>query len=238
MAKIVMEKHIVSQFDNDLEAIQAHILKMGGLVELAISDAVKAFVQKDIQLAQRVRSGDAAIDALEELINEEAARVIALRAPTAVDLRIILSVIKVSANLERIGDYAKNLAKRTGVLIQMNEIEDATNAIGRLAREVEFMLKDALDSYVQKDVALAKDIINRDNDVDQMYNGLFRQFITLMMENPRNITGCMHLHFMAKNIERIGDHVTSIAEQVIFIVTGALPSEPRDKADETSSFKT
>lgn len=232
-----MEKHILSQFDNDLEAIQAHILKMGGLVEMAISDSMRAFVQKDIQLAQRVRSGDADIDALEELINEEAARVIALRAPTAVDLRIILSVIKVSANLERIGDYAKNLAKRTGVLIQMNEIEDASNALRRLAREVELMLKDALDAYVQKDVVLAEDIINRDNDVDQMYNGLFRQFITFMMEDPRNITGCMHLHFMAKNIERIGDHVTSIAEQVIFIVTGALPNEPRDKADVTSSFK-
>ena len=232
-----MQKHIVSQFDNDLEAIQAHILKMGGLVEMAISDSMKAFVHKDIKLAQRVRSGDGAIDAVEGLINEEAARVIALRAPTAVDLRIILSVIKVSANLERIGDYAKNVAKRTGVLIQMNEIQDASNALRRLGRGVELMLKDALDAYVQKDVALAEDIISRDNDVDQMYNGLFRQFITFMMEDPRNITGCMHLHFMAKNIERIGDHVTSIAEQVIFIVTGALPSEPRDKADETSSFK-
>ena len=237
MAKNVMEKHIVSQFDSDLEAIQAHILKMGGLVEMAISEAMRAFVQKDTELAQSVRAQDSAIDALEELINEDAARVIALRAPTAVDLRIILSVIKVSANLERIGDYAKNLAKRTGVLIQMNEIEDASNALRRLAREVELMLKDALDAYVQRDVALAEDIISRDNDVDQMYNGLFRQFITFMMEDPRNITGCMHLHFMAKNIERMGDHVTSIAEQVIFIVTGELPSEPRDKADETSSFK-
>ena len=232
-----MEKHIISQFDNELDAIQAHIMKMGGLVEMAISDSMEAFVQKDIKLAQRVRSGDATIDALEELINEEAARVIALRAPTAVDLRFILSVIKVSANLERIGDYAKNLAKRTGVLIQMNEIENASNALRRLAREVELMLKDSLDAYVQKDVALAEDVINRDNDVDQMYNGLFRQLITFMMEDPRNITGCMHLHFMAKNIERMGDHVTSIAEQVIFIVTGALPSEPRDKADKTSSFK-
>ena len=160
-----------------------------------------------------------------------------MRAPTAVDLRIILSVIKVSANLKRIGDYAKNVAKRTGVLIQMNEIQDASNALRRLGRGVELMLKDALDAYVQKDVALAEDIISGDNDVDQMYNGLFRQFITYRMEDPRNITGCMHLHFMAKNIERMGDHATSIAELVIFIVTGAFPSEPLDKADETSSFK-
>ena len=119
----------------------------------------------------------------------------------------------------------------------MNEIEDAANALRRLAREVELMLKYALDAYVQRDVSLAEDIIRRDNDVDQMYNGLFRQFVTFMMEDPRNITGCMHLHFMAKNIERMGDHVTSIAEQVIFIVTGEMPSEPRDKADVTSSFK-
>ena len=117
-----MEKHIVSQFDNELDAIQAHIMKMGGLVEMAISDSMEAFVQKDVKLAHRVRSVDATIDALEKVINEEAARLIALCAPTAVDLRIILSVIKVSANLERLGDYAKNLAKRTGVLIQMNEI--------------------------------------------------------------------------------------------------------------------
>ena len=122
---------------------------MGGLVEMAISDSMKAFVHKDTELAQNVRSADTAIDNLEELINAEVARVIALRAPTAVDLQVILYVIKVSANLERIGDYAKNVAKRTGVLIQMNEIEDAANALRRLAREVELMLKDALD-FVQE----------------------------------------------------------------------------------------
>ena len=194
----MMEKHIVSQFDNDLEAIQAHILKMGGLVEMVISDSMKAFVHKDIKLAQRVRSGDAAIDALEGLINEEAARVIALRAPTAVDLRIILSVIKVSANLKRIGDYVKNVTKRTGVLIQMNALQDASNALRRLGRGVELMLKDALDAYVQKDVALAEDIISRDNDVDQMYERLFRQFITYRMEDPRNITAYMHLLYGEK----------------------------------------
>ena len=119
----------------------------------------------------------------------------------------------------------------------MNEMEDASNALCRLGREVELMLKGALDANVQKDVALTKDIINCDNDVDQMCNDLFRHFITLMMEDPRNITGCMHLHFIAKNIESMGDHVTFIVEQVIFIVTGALPSESPDKADETSFFK-
>ena len=180
------------------------------------------------------RKADKAIDALEELINEEAARVIALRAPIAVDLRLVLSVIKVSANLERIGDYAKNLAKRTSVLSQMAPVDDSAAALRRMAKEVERMLKDALDSYVNRDAELAQDVIDRDTDVDQMYNALFREFLTFMMEDPRNITACMHLHFIAKNIERMGDHVTSIAEQVVYLVTGTIPDEERNKADETS----
>ena len=231
------DRHISSLFDNDLEKIQAHIMKMGGMVELAISNAMKSFVSKDIELAEEVRKGDVAIDEMEKLINEEAARVIALRAPTAIDLRIILSVIRVSGNLERIGDYAKNMAKRTGILIQMHDIENAAKSLRRLTREVGLMLKDALDAYVQRDVTLAYEVISRDNEVDQMYNGLFREFVTFMMEDPRNITGCMHLHFMAKNIERMGDHVTAIAEQVIYIATGELPKELRAKADNTSSYK-
>lgn len=231
------DRHISSLFDNDLEKIQAHIMKMGGMVELAISNAMKSFVSKDIELAEEVRKGDVAIDEMEKLINEEAARVIALRAPTAIDLRIILSVIRVSGNLERIGDYAKNMAKRTGILIQMHDIENAAKSLRRLTREVGLMLKDALDAYVQRDVTLAYEVISRDNEVDQMYNGLFREFVTFMMEDPRNITGCMHLHFMAKNIERMGDHVTAIAEQVIYIATGELPKELRAKADYTSGYK-
>ena len=231
------DRHISSIFDNDLEKIQAHIMKMGGMVELAISNAMKSFVSKDIELAEEVRKGDVAIDEMEKLINEEAARVIALRAPTAIDLRIILSVIRVSGNLERIGDYAKNMAKRTGILIQMHDIENAAKSLRRLTREVGLMLKDALDAYVQRDVTLAYEVISRDNEVDQMYNGLFREFVTFMMEDPRNITGCMHLHFMAKNIERMGDHVTAIAEQVIYIATGELPKELRAKADNTSGYK-
>ena len=230
------DRHISSLFDNDLEKIQAHIMKMGGMVELAISNAMKSFVSKDIELAEEVRKGDVAIDEMETLINEEAARVIALRAPTAIDLRIILSVIRVSGNLERIGDYAKNMAKRTGILIQMHDIENAAKSLRRLTREVGLMLKDALDAYVQRDVNLAHEVISRDNEVDQMYNGLFREFVTFMMEDPRNITGCMHLHFMAKNIERMGDHVTAIAEQVIYIATGELPKELRAKADYTSGY--
>ncbi|MBB06228.1 MAG: phosphate transport system regulatory protein PhoU [Pseudooceanicola sp.] len=231
------EQHIASAFDRDLEGIQAKIMKMGGLVEAAILDAAQSLETRDVELAEQVRAGDKAIDALEEMITEDAARVIALRAPTAGDLRIVLSVMKISGNLERIGDYAKNMAKRTSILAEMTPIDGSPTALRRMAREVNEMLKDALDSYIQRDVAKARDVINRDGDVDQMYNALFREFLTFMMEDPRNITPCMHLHFMAKNTERMGDHVTSIAEQVIYLVTGDTPEEPRVKRDNTSTDK-
>jgi phosphate transport system protein len=181
-----------------------------------------------------VRANDKAIDALEQVINEDVARLIALRAPIAGDLRTVLTVLKISGNLERVGDYAKNIAKRTSVLVQISPVGGSTGAVRRMARAVDSMMKDALDAYIQRDVALAEDVRQRDMDVDQMYNALFREFLTHMMEDPRNITACMHLHFIAKNIERMGDHVTSIAEQVIYLVTGEAPDEDRPKRDSTS----
>ena len=223
-------QHIASAFDRDLEGIQGQIMKMGGLVEAAILDAAQSLADRDEELAEKVRAGDKAIDELEELINDTAARVIALRAPTAIDLRVVLSVMKISANLERIRDYAKNMAKRTGVLSQMPPVNDSTGAIRRMARLAEEMLKDALDAYIRRDVALAAEVIARDEELDQMYNALFREFLTFMMEDPRNITACMHLHFIAKNVERMGDHVTNIAEQTIYLVTGEMPEEDRQKA--------
>ena len=228
-------QHIRSAFDRDLDMIQANMLKMGGLVEAAILDAAKSFESRDLELAQEVRARDKKIDALEAQINEDVTRIIALRAPAASDLRTLLSILKVAGNLERIGDYAKNMAKRTNVLLQLPLIENSPASLRRLAREVQIMLKDALDAYTQRDAEMGMDIISRDRDIDELYNALFREFLTYMMEDPRNITPCMHLHFIAKNIERMGDHVTSIAEQVVFVVTGELPGEPRDKGDVTST---
>ncbi|MDC0737282.1 phosphate signaling complex protein PhoU [Cognatishimia sp. SS12] len=228
------DTHIVSSFDRDLESVQAHIMKMGGLVEEAILQASQALRERDEELSEKVRKADKAIDALEEIINEEASRIIALRAPTAVDLRVILSVMKIASNLERIGDYAKNMAKRNAVLVHMTPVEGARTALGRMAREVQIMLKDALDAYIQRDVELAQEILERDQEIDQMYNALFREFLTFMMEDPRYITPCMHLHFIAKNTERMGDHVTAIAEQVIYLVTGTMPDEARPKSDMTT----
>ena len=225
--------HMASAYDRELEAAQAHLMKMGGLVEAAIIDAATSLESRDEDLAEQVRRNDRLIDEMETRVNEEAARLIALRAPTAVDLRTVLTVMKISNNLERVGDYAKNMAKRTSVLVQMTPIEGSASDIRRMAKSVELMLKDALDAYIQRDLALAEDVRLRDREVDQMYNALFRQFLTYMMEDPRHITGCMHLHFIAKNIERMGDHVTSIAEQVIYLVTGEMPDDARPKGDKT-----
>ncbi len=228
------QRHIASAFDRDLEGLQAMLMKMGGLVEAAITDSASALVDRDIERAEQVRKGDKAIDALEEQVNEETARIIALRAPMGSDLRTLLTVIKIAAGLERMGDYAKNMAKRTSVLAGQPVLNGSEQALKRMAKEVELMLKDALDSYINRDVALAEDVRQRDHDVDQMYNALFRQFLTYMMEDPRNISPCMHLHFIAKNVERMGDHVTNITEQVIFLVTGEMPDDARPKEDSAA----
>ncbi|MEQ9037298.1 MAG: phosphate signaling complex protein PhoU [Silicimonas sp.] len=230
------EQHIASAFDRDLEAIQAMLMKMGGMVEDAILNGSEALERRDLDLAEEVREGDKAIDRLEEELDDEATRVIALRQPTASDLRTVMTVIKISANLERVGDYAKNMAKRTTVLAAGPQVGSSSVSIRRMAREVHSMLKDALDAYIQRDTALALQVIERDEDVDQLYNAMFRELLTHMMEDPRNITPCMHLHFAAKNVERMGDHVTNIAEQVVYLVTGELPDDARVKKDKTSSM--
>jgi phosphate transport system protein len=211
------------------------IMKMGGQVEDAIEKATTGLVESDLDLSDAVRRNDAVIDAMEHQVNEEAARLIALRQPIATDLRTVLTVFRISAALERIGDYAKNIAKRSEILIELHPFDGGTTSLKRMSRAVQLMLKDALDAYIQRDAALAYDIRARDEEVDQMYNGLFREYLTHMMEDPRNITACMHLHFMAKNIERMGDLVTGIAEQVIYLVTGELPEDDRMKADRTST---
>lgn len=227
--------HILSAFDRDLEAAQALVMRMGGLVETALLDAAEALDTRDEDLAARVRTGDAAIDALEEQINAQCAQLLALRGPTAGDLRTVLTVMKIAAALERAGDYAKNMAKRTAVLSQMAQVAGASGSIRRLAKAVVQMLTDALDAYIRRDVRLAEDVRKRDREVDQMYNSIFRELLTHMMEDPRNIGPCMHLHFIAKNIERVGDHATSVAEQVIYLVTGAMPEDERPKVDSTGT---
>jgi phosphate transport system protein len=230
----MQKSHILSAFDRDLEKIQALIMRMGGLVENAILEAAQALETRDSELAAKVRAADAQVDALEEEINAEVARLIALRAPVASDLRTALAVMKVSVNLERMGDYAKNLAKRATVLSELSAIPGAGGAIRRMAQAAGLLLKDALDAFIQRDAKAAHHVRQSDQEVDQFYNAVFRELLTHMMEDPRNITAAMHLHFIAKNIERVGDHATSIAEQVIYLVTGEVPEGSRPKADVTS----
>lgn len=227
----MQKEHIASAFDRDLEAVQAMIMRMGGLVETALTDAARALEARDERLADQVRAGDAAIDALEEQVNAECARLIALRAPMGTDLRTVLSVMKIASNLERCGDYAKNLAKRTKVLAEMQPLPEASGSLKRMSKQVSLLLKDALDAFIARDVGLAAEVRLRDQEVDQMYNALFRELLTHMLEDSRKITPAMQLHFIAKNIERVGDHATTIAEQVIYMATGAMPGEARPKVD-------
>ncbi|MCC6008907.1 MAG: phosphate signaling complex protein PhoU [Rhodobacteraceae bacterium] len=227
--------HTSKAFDEDLREIEAMVMTMGGLVEAAIADAAKALDMRDEEEAEKVIASDKRVDALEEEINTAVVRMIALRQPMADDLRLAVTVMKIAGNLERMGDYAKNIAKRTPVLVQGPPIMGASNSLRRMAKSVRLMLKDALDAYARRDVALAMDVRVRDREVDQMNSALFREFLTHMMEDPRNITACMHLLFIAKNLERVGDHVTSIAEQVVFMTTGSTPDDDRPKQDDTST---
>ena len=213
-------QHIRSAFDRDLEMITSKMLKMGGLVESSIIDAAEAFESRDLELAQNVRKRDKKIDSLEAEINEDITRIIALQAPAASDLRTLLSILKIAGNLERIGDYSKNMAKRTNVLSTLPVIEDSSSSLRRLVREVQNMLKDALDAYTQRDSELGIDIIARDREVDELYNSLFREFLTYMMEDPRSIPKIMDVLWSVRSLERIGDRCQNISEYVIYFVKG------------------
>jgi len=230
------EQHIASAFDRDLESVQALLMRMGGMVEVAIRDSATALETSDVELAERVRADDKKIDALERQINEEVARVIALRAPTASDLRTLIAVMRISGNLERCGDFAKNISKRVTALRSLSPVNGTVASIRRMARGVEAMLTEALDAFIRRDAETADVVRARDADIDDMYNALFRELLTHMMEDPRNITYCMHLHFIAKNIERIGDHATSVAENVIYLATGERPTDKRSRTDQTPFF--
>ncbi|MCC5985103.1 MAG: phosphate signaling complex protein PhoU [Rhodobacteraceae bacterium] len=231
-----MKPHTLSSFDRDLEEIRLSVLTMGGMVEAAILDASQALEARDTELAAQVVQGDGQIDAAEEEINARVVRLLALRQPQADDLRAAVAVMKMAGELERLGDYAKNMARRVPVLIAAPTIEGAAGALRRQARLVGQMLKDMLDAFARMDADRAREVITRDVEVDDMTNALFREFITHMMEDPRNITPCLHYVFIAKNIERMGDLVTHGAEHVIFVAEGRLAGE-RQKGHSTATIK-
>src|SRR5476651_553333 len=224
-----MADHILKRFDEELERLNATINEMGGLTESQFAKALAAVRERDSANAEQVIADDARVDALDVAVQEQTVKLLALRQPMAVDLRVILSSIKIAAALERIADYAKNTAKRSIILAQGSAPASAVSGIDRLGRLVRTALKDVLDSFADDDVAKAHDVWNRDEEIDQVYTGLFRELLTYMMEDPRTITACTHLLFMAKNIERAGDHVTNIAELVSFRKNGHGFAEARPK---------
>lgn len=228
--------HIVKSFDADLRQIESLILEMGGTVENQIDQSIIALTGRDEALAVKVRAQDKKIDAIESQIDDLALKVLALRQPMAQDLRAVVCALKVASNLERVGDYAKNIAKRTVTLKNINPVGTAESTIRRMGNMVQKMVGDVLNAYVAKDLAMADELILRDEEVDQMHNTLFRELLTYMMEDPRHITPCMHLLFIAKNLERMGDHVTAVAEQIHYLVTGEMPEDPRPKSDITSQI--
>jgi phosphate transport system protein len=211
--------HTVKAFDNDIHHMRSLISQMGGLCETQIAAAIDVLTRRDPQAAMEVVAIDDRIDALEIECEKLAITTIALRAPMAQDLREIIAVLKISAVLERVGDYAKNIAKRATVLSTVQHAQPIV-IIPEMGKLVSKMLKDALDAFVDRDNDKAVEVINRDAVVDDYYAALFRSLLTFMMEEPSHITPSMHLLFVAKNLERIGDKATSIAEMVHFAVTG------------------
>jgi phosphate transport system protein len=227
--------HIVSSFKADLGRLDNMIAEMGGLAESQLSRSIEALCKRDLEAAERIIPADKKIDALEEEIYDFTVKLLALRQPVADDLRIIISAIKISSVIERIGDYAKNISKRTIVLKEGPSLTGALNTVSRMGDLVQIMIKQALDAYIERDAEKAGDVRARDREVDLLHTSLFRELLTYMMEDPRYITPCTHLLFVAKNIERIGDHTTGIAEQVHFMVHGEMPADERPKGDHSST---
>lgn len=227
------DSHIVSSFDEELNGLRSAISRMGGLVEAQLSNAIQAIAKRDDALATRCVEADKEIDDLEDHIEALTLRMLALRQPVAHDLRQILSALKTSHDLERMGDYATNVAKRASALSQLPEV-GPINGIARMGRLTHRIITDVLDAYTERDVERAMVAWERDEEIDQMYTSLFRELLTYMMEDPRNITACAHLLFVAKNIERIGDHATNIAETVYFEETGRRLQGNRPKGDNSS----
>ncbi len=228
-----MPDHIVHAFDEELISLKTMLAQMGGLAEEQLDLAIQSLVNRDTVLADRVIAGDARIDALERQVEEKAILTIAKRQPMARDLREVIVAFRTAADLERIGDLAKNTAKRTHAISEAppRKLVAGLTRMGRLAQEE---LKNILDAYAQGDAEKALAVWRSDEDLDALYNSIFRELLTYMMEDPRNIGLCTHLLFGAKNLERIGDHATNIAENIYYQVNGRTIAETRPKKDQTS----
>ncbi len=228
-----MTEHTVKAFTEQLESLSAAVAQMGGLAEAQLADAIEAIGRRDTALAESAVGGDRRIDALQTEIEDRSLKLLALRQPMAVDLRETLAAIKIASELERIGDLAKNIAKRAIVLNREQPIR-LTQSLARMGRQALSQLKLVLDAYSDRDAEGAEAVWAHDGEIDETYNSLFRELLTYMMEDPRTIGMCTHLLFVAKNIERTGDHATNIAEVVYHMVRGEPLVAERPKADVTS----
>ncbi|MBX6426212.1 MAG: phosphate signaling complex protein PhoU [Variibacter sp.] len=229
-----MSEHTIKAFDAELQELQRMVAEMGGLAEKLIADSVDALARRDTALAQQVMLADASIDALQREIEEKAILTIARRQPMAVDLRDIVGALRVSNDLERIGDLAKNIAKRVVALGVEVRFPTVMRGVEHMAELVLAALKQVLDAYMRRDLDEALAVWKGDEAIDAVNNSLFRELLTYMMEDPRNITFCTHLLFCTKNIERMGDHATNIAETVHYMVEGRPLVDERPKGDTTS----
>ena len=227
-------EHIVRSLDEEQQRLKDELLRMGEMAAAQLDAALQAAARRDDAAAREVAAGDAAIDRLEQAISHDV-MALALRGPLARDLREILAAIRIASDIERIGDYAANVAKRSRSLNALPRLPQVRGlaALGALASR---QIRDAMQAYRFDDAGAAQRVRDGDAAIDAQYTGLFRELLTYMMEDPRNITGCTHLLFMARNIERVGDHATNIAENVLFLVTGAESLPPREKCDGTANL--
>ena len=223
-------QHIVRAFDEELSRLTGAIVEMGGLAERQVADAVRALAERDVELAAKVIESDRRIDDLEESIDQDAIKLLALRQPMAIDLRMIAMALKITNDLERMSDYAVSIAKRSQRLSEHPELRPIQQ-LPRISQSCLSMVKDVLDAYVERDADKANAVWHRDSEVDELYTSLFRELVTYMLEDPRTISLCIDLLFIAKNLERIADHATNIAEKIVFIIHGTQINRPRHEVE-------
>ena len=235
VAQFKMNTHIVKTYDEELDQLSAEVVLMGGLAEAQVADAVEAVARRDIALAQSVVQRDHRLDELEKDIERKCIRLIALRQPMADDLRRTVAAMKTANSLERTGDLAKNIAKRAIIVAEVEPMSPLTRSIERMGKLVSSRLRDVLDAYKSGKQDLAQSVWASDTEVDEHYNALFRELLTYMMGDPRMISACTHLLFMAKNLERIGDHATNMAEYIHYELTGEDYVEDRPRGDTLST---
>jgi phosphate transport system protein len=229
-----MAAHTVTAFDAELAELHRVIAEMGGIAEKMLIEATQALVRRDAELAQRVIEADKRLDQMQRQLEEQTVLTIARRQPMAVDLRDLIAGIRLAGDLERIGDLAKNVAKRTIATVGQTNLPKAIVGLRHMSELASGQLKDVLDANATDNAEAAQAVWSADETIDALYTSLFRELLTYMMEDPRNITYCTHLLFCAKNIERIGDHITNVAETVYYRVTGRMLATDRPKSDATT----